>query len=99
MVVNATNSRFIYTQLRTACPNPSSKTFSPILSLPPTTNERRELVHRWNRSLHSLFKQLHSSIDNLYIHFTQQIITDICTNEKYAEKSNQCTQIDQQMTT
>jgi hypothetical protein len=98
MVVNATNSLHIYTQLRSASPNPSSKSFSPILSLPPTTNERRDLVHRWNRSLHFLFKQLHSSIDNLYTYFTQQIITDICSNSKYAEKSYQCTQIDKQMT-
>ncbi len=97
MVVNATNSRHIYTQLQTACPNPSSKSFSPILSLPPTINERRELVARWNRSLYFLFKQLHSSIDNLHTHFTQQIITDICSNSKYASKSNQCTQLDKQI--
>ena len=99
MVVNATNSRVIYTQLRTACPNPSSKTFSPILSLPPTTNERRELVQRWNRSIHSLFKQLHSSVDNLYTHLTQRTTADVCLNSKYAGEPNKCTQIDQQMTT
>jgi hypothetical protein len=98
MVVNATNNRRIYTQFQTACPNPNVKSFSPILSLPPTINERREIVTRWNRSLHYLFKQLYSSIENLDITFTQQIITDICSNSKYAVKSNQCTQIDKQIT-
>ncbi len=96
MIVNATNSRHIYTQLKTACPNPNVKSFSPILSLPPTINERRELVLKWNRSLHFLFQQLQSSIDDLDMKFTQQIITDICSNSKYAVKSNRCTQIDKQ---
>ncbi len=98
MVVNATNSRHIYTQLQSACPNRNVKPFSPILSLPPTINERRELVYRWNRSIHFLLKQIPSSIENLYMQFTQQIITDICSNPKYAAKSNQCTQIDKQTT-
>jgi len=98
MVVNATNSQRIYTQLQTACPNLNMKSFSPILSLPPTINERRELVSRWNRSLHYLLRQLHSSIDNLDIQFTQQITIDICSNSKYAVKSNQCTQIDEETT-
>jgi wobble nucleotide-excising tRNase len=98
MVVNATNSRRIYTQLQTACPNSNLKSFSPILSLPPTINERRELVSRWNRSLHYLLRQLHSSIDTLDMKFIQQITTDICSNSKYAIKSNQCTQIDKQTT-
>ncbi len=98
MVVNATNSRHIYTQLQSACPNPNIKPFSPILSLPATITERRELVLKWNRSLHFLFKQLQSSIDSLYIKFSQQIMTDICSNSDYAAKSNQCTQIDKQTT-
>ncbi|CAF1103955.1 unnamed protein product [Adineta steineri] len=98
MVVKAINSRHIYTQLQNACPNSDDKPFTPILSLPPTINERRELVVKWNRSLHFLFKQLHLSIDNLYLKFTQQIITDICSNPNYASRSNQCTQINKQTT-
>lgn len=97
MVVNTTNNRYINTELRTACPHPHSKPFSPILSLPPTTNERPELVYRWNRTLHFLIKQLYSSNDNLYTHYTQQTVADICSKAKYAAKSNHCTQIDKQM--
>lgn len=95
MVVNTTNNRYINTELRAACPNSHSKPFSPILSLPPTTNERPELVYRWNRTLHFLLKQLHSSNDNLYTHFTQQTVTDICSKSKYAARSQRCTQLDQ----
>jgi hypothetical protein len=98
MVVNASNSRYIYTQLQTACPNLYAKPFSPIISLPPAITERRELVSQWNRSLHFLLKQLQSSIDNLAVKLTQQISKDICSNSKYATKSNQCTQIDKQTT-
>ena len=96
MVVNATNSRNIYSQLQTACPNKNAKSFSPILSLPPTITERRELVFQWNKSLHLSLKQLQSSIDNLYIQITQRTSKDICSNSNYAVKSNRCTQIDKQ---
>jgi hypothetical protein len=98
MVVNVTNSRYIYTQLQTACPNVNAKSFSPILSLPPVTTERRELVSQWNRSLHFLLKQLQSSIDNLLIKLTQQISKEICSNPNFAAKSNRCTQIDKKTT-
>jgi len=98
MVVNATNSRDIYTQLQIACPNSNVKPFSPILSLPPAITERRELVFQWNRSLHFVLKQLQSSIDDLNIKLTQQIIIDICSNSNFAVKSNQCTQIDKEST-
>jgi hypothetical protein len=98
MVVNATNSRDIYTQLHIACPNSNVKPFSPILSLPPAITERRELVFQWNRSLHFVLKQLQSSIDDLNIKLTQQIIIDICSNSNFAVKSNQCTQIDKEST-
>lgn len=98
MVVNATNSRRIYTEFQNTCPNSNIKPFSPILSLPPTINERRESVLRWNRSIHYLFKQLYSSMENLDMKLIQQIITDICSNPKYAVKSNQCTQINQEIT-
>ncbi|CAF1674619.1 unnamed protein product, partial [Adineta ricciae] len=96
MVVKAINSRQIYIQLQKACPDPNAKLFSPLLSLPPTISERRELVYQWNRSLHFVLKQLQSSIDTLYIHLTEKIITDICSNSNYAVKSNRCTQIDKQ---
>ena len=98
MVVNATNTRRIYTQFENACPNANIKSFSPIISLPPTINERREIVSRWNRSIHSLFKQLYSSIETLDMRLTQQITTDICSNPKYAVQSNECTHINKQMT-
>ena len=96
MVVKAINSRQIYTQLQKACSDPNAKSFSPLLSLPPTISERRELVYQWNRSLHFILKQLQSSIDTLHIHLTEKIITDICSNSNYAVKSNRCTQIDKQ---
>ncbi|CAF1101094.1 unnamed protein product [Adineta ricciae] len=96
MVVKAINSRQIYTQLQKACSDPNAKSFSPLLSLPPTISERRELVYQWNRSLHFVLKQLQSSIDTLHIHLTEKIITDICSNSNYAVKSNRCTQIDKQ---
>ncbi|UJR14879.1 hypothetical protein I4U23_001863 [Adineta vaga] len=98
MVVKAINSRHIYTQLQKTCPDPNGKPFSPILSLPPTIIESPELVYQWNRSLHFLLKQLQSSIDTLSLRYTQQIITDICSNSNYAVKSNRCTQIDKQNT-
>ena len=96
MVVNVTNTRHIYTQLQTACPHDEAKGFNPIRSLPPIINERRELVQAWNRSLHFIFHQLKSSIDNLHLRLSQQIMTDICSNINYAVKSSRCTQIDQQ---
>jgi hypothetical protein len=82
-------------QLQNACPNPNEKSFTPIRSLSPIVNERRELVTKWNKSLHLMLDQLQSSVDNLNITLTQQIITDICSNSNYAVKSSRCTQIDQ----
>jgi len=95
MVINATNTQKTYTKLQNACPNPHEKPFSPIISLSPITNERREFVIQWNESLHFMLDQLQSSIDNLNTSLTQQIINDICLNSNYAVKSNRCTQIDQ----
>jgi hypothetical protein len=95
MVINATNTRQTYMKLLNACPNPHGKPFSPIISVSPITNERREFVIKWNESLHLMLDQLQSSIDNLNTSLTQQIINDICLNSKYAVKSNRCTQIDQ----
>jgi hypothetical protein len=95
MVVNVTNTRQTYIKLQHACPNSNGKSFSPILSLTPISSEPRERVTKWNISLHSMLDQLQSSIDNLNLTLTQQIITDICSNSNYAVKSNRCTQIDQ----
>jgi hypothetical protein len=97
MVVNATNARTTYTQLQNACPSPNEKPFSRIVSLSPIISERRELVRKWNESLHWMLDQLQTSIENLNTSLTQQIITDICSNSDYAVKSNRCTQIDQHM--
>jgi hypothetical protein len=95
MVINATNTRQTYVELHKSCPNPDKKPFSPILSLSPIINERRELVTKWNESLHLMLDQLQTSIDTLNVSLTQKIITDICSNSNYAVKSNSCTQIDQ----
>jgi hypothetical protein len=95
MVVNATNTRQTYTQMQTACPHVNAKPFSPILSLSPIANQRREFVSNWNRSLHILFEQLHTSVDNLNLRLTQNVLTDICSNTNYAVQSKSCTQIDQ----
>lgn len=97
MVVNATNTRKTYTQLQNSCPNSNGKPFSPILSLSPIISERRELVTKWNETIHWMLDQLQTSIDNLNTSLTQQIITDICSNSNYAVKSERCTQIDQHM--
>jgi hypothetical protein len=99
MVVNVTNTRRIYTQLQSACQDPNAKPFSPILSLPPITTERRELVLKWNRSLHVLLNQLQFAIDNINMRLVHRIGTDICSNSNYTVKSNRCTQIDKQTTT
>ncbi|CAF1209765.1 unnamed protein product [Rotaria sordida] len=98
MVVNASNSRHIYVELQNACSNENTKSFSPILSLPPTITERRELVFQWNRSLHFVLKRTQSSMDSLNTKFTKKLITGICSNSKYAIKSDRCTQIDKQTT-
>jgi hypothetical protein len=95
MVVNATNTEHTYIKLQNTCPNPNGKPFSRILSLPPIITERRELVTKWNESLHLLLDQFQISIDKLNISLTQQIITEICSNPNYSAKSNRCTQIDQ----
>ncbi|CAF3803762.1 unnamed protein product [Adineta steineri] len=95
MVINATNNRLTYTQLQNTCSNPKEKPYSPILSLPPIISERRELVTKWNESLHSMLNQLQTSINNLNSTLMQHIITNICSNSNYAVKSNRCTQIDQ----
>jgi hypothetical protein len=95
MVINVTNTRKTYTALQSDCPNEHEKVFTPIISLSPATNERREFVTQWNTSLHSMLDKLQSSIDKLNTSLTQQIINDICMNSNYAVKSNRCTQIDQ----
>jgi hypothetical protein len=95
MVINATNTRQTYMKLQQACSNPHEKSFSPILSLSPIINERREFVTQWNESFHEMLDELQSSIDKLNISLTQPIITKICLNSSYAVKSNRCTQIDQ----
>ncbi|CAF2076559.1 unnamed protein product [Rotaria magnacalcarata] len=97
MAVNATNSRQIYMELQTACPNQYVKSFSPIISLSPTITERRELVFQWNKSLHVLLKRTHSSIHNLETKLTKKLMTGICSNPKYVSKSDGCTQIDKQI--
>ncbi|CAF1392447.1 unnamed protein product [Rotaria sordida] len=95
MVVNVINTRQIYHQLQNACPNSNEKSFQPIVSLSPITSERRELVKKWNVSLHFMLDQLQSSITNLNTSLTQQITTNICSKPNYAVKSSRCTQIDQ----
>ncbi|CAF4777399.1 unnamed protein product [Rotaria sp. Silwood1] len=98
MVVNATNNRYLYMEFQAACPNKNMKSFSPILSLPPTMTERRELVFQWNRSLHFLLKRTQSSMNNLDTKFTRKLTTGICSNSIYASKSDRCTRIDKQTT-
>lgn len=95
MVINVTNTRKTYTQLQKFCPHKDEKLFTPLLSVLPTLNERREFVTQWNISLHSMLNKLQTSIDNLNTSLTQPIITNICLNSNYAVKSNRCTQIDQ----
>ena len=92
MIVNASNSRKVYAQFQRFCKNTNMKHFSPILSLPPTINERREVVFRWNRTIHSLFLQLYSTLDNLEQYIKEQIPSKLCSNSKYASKSDSCTQ-------
>lgn len=96
MVVNVTNNRQIYMELQNACPNQYVKSFSPILLLPPTITERRELVSQWNSSLYLLLKRTQSSINNLDEQFTNRLTMDICSSSTYASKSDGCTQIDKQ---
>jgi hypothetical protein len=95
MVINATNTQHTYTELQAACPHKNSKPFSSIQSLQPITSERRELVAKWNNSLHSLLGELQGSISRLNVNLTEQVMTDICSNTNYATKSHRCTQIDQ----
>lgn len=96
MVVNTTNSRRMYTELQTACPNSNVKPFSPIRSLPPIHNERRQLVSQWNISLHYLLKRIQSAVDHLNTKLTHKLMQGICSKSNYASKSDQCTQIDKQ---
>ena len=95
MVVNATNSRQTYTQLQTACPNPNSKAYSPLLSVEPITSEPRELANQWNRALRSLLDELQRSINSLNVNLTHDVSLHICSNRNYAVKSDRCTRIDQ----
>lgn len=92
MIVNASNSRRLYGQIQRFCPNKNMKTFSPILSLPPTIVERREVVTRWNRTIHSLFKQLHLTLENLEHYSKEKISFELCSNPAYASKSQFCTE-------
>lgn len=89
------NNQRTYTALQTACPHENEKPFEPILAISPIMSERRETVKKWNDSLHFMLDRLQSATSKLNISFTKHITASICSNPKYAVKSNRCTQIDQ----
>ena len=94
LIVNATRNSRYFQHLETNCPNSLAKISSTFRTFPPIPTERREFLFHSNRSLHFIYHQLKSSIENLHIRLSQQIISDVCSNEIYALKSNRCTQID-----